>query len=934
MKNASLINPTTKMLSWIALSLACSYAQANGTEGYLSTSTAAGSSEVGPTAVYAAQDSVVARETARRRAEEQQAMQLLQEGYTAYQAKKYSEALEKFQQAWDRIPHAPATRRAQEHIRMCINDASVATAMQYSKVGRYDDAEQLLIGVIERDPNNRYARKQLALLRDPVRNNPALSPAHVKDVDEVNRLLSLAWGYYELGRYDQANIEFGNVLKIDPYNIAARNGQEAVDKRRSQYYKAAHDSYRARALAEVDSLWEVANPTGPSELVMDTVTGEKPDQQLDDRKAEILKSLEDTVISQASFDNTPISDVASFIANQLATKGIRMNVNFVKPTQTAAPIVAAASSSDDDDDDEDEDGDDEEEKPAKPAAPVAAAPYVEPTVSKLDLYDVSLKQVLDEACRLSGCKPNISDTGVTIYQKDDPNAIELVTRYWPQVPWDYFAGDGEEEDDSSGEDDPFGDSSSKRSKSKYDPKKALLEYGVQFPKGSYATYSKKAQRLTVVNTPENLARVDEFIDDMRTSMQKPMVKVTTKFVEVNQTNEEELSYDWVVNPFAMNNAGTIFAGGVNGESSNPIRTMADFVEKGGSGYTNYHRNNGTWPITNRGVAFADDNEAIRDGLMTGSLRSGEGALQASPMDTLLKVGRPIDSSTTSPAPGIMSVSGIYNEGSLQMIMRGLSQKKGVDIMTAPSLVITPGEEDGTVEVEVPPDENYPSTYIDGSGAARIEIVRRFVYPIAFDYPDRDNDNDFRFNGDTIIIPAEYPAYPTEFGAEEVGVVMVLKADDLKLGNTVIPFKTFIVRIVEFEGFINYGSPICAAIATQGVVERVTLTDNRMDQPIFSRRMVNTRLSLFDGHTVTIGGLIEDKVQKVEDKVPVFGDLPFIGRFFRSNAESHIRKNLTIFVTAEVVDSQGRRLHGQDQGMQPGADATLTPSLFPDDGLNP
>ncbi|MDO4742361.1 MAG: hypothetical protein Q4A79_03270, partial [Candidatus Saccharibacteria bacterium] len=85
-------------------------------------------------------------------------------------------------------------------------------------------------------------------------------------------------------------------------------------------------------------------------------------------------------------------------------------------------------------------------------------------------------------------------------------------------------------------------------------------------------------------------------------------------------------------------------------------------------------------------------------------------------------------------------------------------------------------------------------------------------------------------------------------------------------------------------------------------------------------------------TIAIGGLIEDNVQKVEDKVPVFGDLPLIGRFFRSNAESHVRKNLMIFVTAELIDPTGKPTRKRDTGTgdSPTAGTTSPSPLFPED----
>ena len=122
--------------------------------------------------------------------------------------------------------------------------------------------------------------------------------------------------------------------------------------------------------------------------------------------------------------------------------------------------------------------------------------------------------------------------------------------------------------------------------------------------------------------------------------------------------------------------------------------------------------------------------------------------------------------------------------------------------------------------------------------------------------------------------------------------------------------SFKPSIVEFEGFVNYGSPIqSTGVGSDGKPMSLTLTENRIEQPIFSKRSVETSLFIYDGHTVAIGGLITENVQTVEDKVPIFGDLPLVGRFFRSNSDNHIKKNLMIFVTGQIIDATGQPVRG-------------------------
>jgi general secretion pathway protein D len=134
---------------------------------------------------------------------------------------------------------------------------------------------------------------------------------------------------------------------------------------------------------------------------------------------------------------------------------------------------------------------------------------------------------------------------------------------------------------------------------------------------------------------------------------------------------------------------------------------------------------------------------------------------------------------------------------------------------------------------------------------------------------------------------------------------------------------FAPEIVEFEGFINYGSPIQAPSTNAlGEPTTVTITENRIEMPVFSVRRVSTSLSIYDGHTVAVGGLMREDVQNVEDKVPVLGDIPVVGRLFQSKAENRIKSNLIIFVTAQIIDATGRPLRGANNA--PEAPASLTP----------
>jgi general secretion pathway protein D len=79
----------------------------------------------------------------------------------------------------------------------------------------------------------------------------------------------------------------------------------------------------------------------------------------------------------------------------------------------------------------------------------------------------------------------------------------------------------------------------------------------------------------------------------------------------------------------------------------------------------------------------------------------------------------------------------------------------------------------------------------------------------------------------------------------------------------------------------------------------------MEQPIFKVRSISTSISIYNGATVVMGGMITEVRKANNDKVPFLGDIPYLGRLFQNKAERSEKRNLLIFVTARLVDPAGR-----------------------------
>lgn len=71
-------------------------------------------------------------------------------------------------------------------------------------------------------------------------------------------------------------------------------------------------------------------------------------------------------------------------------------------------------------------------------------------------------------------------------------------------------------------------------------------------------------------------------------------------------------------------------------------------------------------------------------------------------------------------------------------------------------------------------------------------------------------------------------------------------------------------------------------------------------PTLTKRQLRNTVLAEDGKTVTLGGLIGTNVQKSEFKVPLFGDIPLLGRLFRSSGVTTSKTNLLVFITPKII----------------------------------
>lgn len=778
--------------------------------------------------------SLATSETTRRSVAVDEAGELLKKGDQAYTAGRYADAAVAYAGARELIPDAPLTAALRAAATERFAQASVEQARLLSRKGDVAGAKAVVDKVLEKSisPENPGALAFRAQLDDPIRTNPALTAAHAKDVDAVRRLLYTAEGAYQLGKYDQAETEYQNVLRIDPTNTAARRGLEQVAVARSGYGKSAYDHSRAELLGQVDSLWELQasaaidltrlNP-GSTSLVEDAVS--------------VKNKLDRIIIPKIALDQASLQEALDFLrlrARENDTleldperKGINFAINLGPPDSPVATQISNAR-------------------------------------FDLQLTGLPLSQILRYITEITRTSFTTDDFAVIITPAGSSSA-ELVTRTY-RVPPDFIStiSSGGTATAAPAEN-PFGGEPAGGGllATRLGAREALIKQGVAFPEGASAAYIPSTNTLRVVNTATNQDYISQIVETL-TKTEPVMVSIAVTMIKVQKTQLEELGFDWLLDNFGFGGASPV-------PGSSKLNLSGGTVGNGDE-------------ITD--IAVPPGVTSTRP--LTSGNRSGDSAISSNSIDGLFN-NRSRQQSNR--APGVLGVRGEINDATVQTLMRGLDQTKNVDLMARPATVTRSGQ------------------------SSSIAIVREFIYPTEYEPPELPNSVG---EVQTIIIDElggvtnggggggltpVTPATPTAFETEDVGITLeVLPVVDI---NKQYVNVTLNPNFSDFDGFVNYGSPINTTVQTALGPSTQEVTPNAILMPVFSKQKFSTSIDVADGSTVVVGGLLQNSVQNVEDQIPIFGSIPILGRLFQSKARKPVSTAILFLVHVELMDPTGR-----------------------------
>lgn len=377
---------------------------------------------------------------------------------------------------------------------------------------------------------------------------------------------------------------------------------------------------------------------------------------------------------------------------------------------------------------------------------------------------------------------------------------------------------------------------------------------IPFPQGASAQFNPEFNILLVHNATKHLPAIESLLDRYNKKAleeRSRQVEIETKFIEVAEGALDELGFEW-----------TFGAG-------------QDYV------------NDDTWAVKGDDHLFTD---TLRTGIEAFDSSVGIAGRATSFNSLANTVSDPTGAGLINEV-GTVTIEKIKGD-KINLVISALERQSGSDLLSAPKVLAKSGE---TAEIHVGEIHRFPTAYD--------VIIERYAQPslLPLDYEEYKTGVMLEVTPD---VSSENKTIELKLSPE----IRELAGFDEQHAATIWPdFGDEQLNIGTTEATSEGSNPALFTFLTEREKNRNTGADRLIARmPVFRSRKVETSVTIEDGSTIAMGGLIKEKMETFKDSVPILGKIPLLGRLFRSEGEKSVKRNLLIFVTANQVDSAGYR----------------------------
>ncbi|HJO92225.1 MAG TPA: hypothetical protein QF753_02395 [Victivallales bacterium] len=634
-----------------------------------------------------------------------------------------------------------------------------------------------------------------------------------KKEDKATHLIQAEF-YIKNRIFSKARNSLEQVLLIDPYDYKAMKLLKNVYKELAKVGYARSDAELIEKLASAE--WSNNQTISPEVVHGEIITVEETSKP---KVSKIRQKLKNIIISKIDFDNASVSSVITYLNREskiLDTEdnlGINIVLRLDRTSESSTERITMA------------------------------------------LDEVPIGEAIKYVCLSAGLKYKIEEHAIIIGNE----AIDEMTTKFFQIEsglinsilsnitlvTDEFSGVGTNFYDTS----EFGQGITGETAdiSSEQLKNYFVERGVPFPDNSTIAWDNKTSTLIITNSSTNIRIMENVIKEI--DIQIPLVLIETKFIEIEQTELEEIAFKWRFDMSGTNlgiNDFTKTYNAIQGDNSTPQMgndTLLRYLNSDGNltGTTNPGSSN----AYEKGGQNPDIGALVNQ--LSHSFGNGWGISSITNLDFWAYA---LDRSTTS------------------------------EILSSPKIITKSGS---PALIRMVQEEYFPTSWTKPS----LSLVDNSVSG-NFSRPEFDE--------------------PTDLGIR------------LEVTPTVSPNNHTIYldlhpEVIEFVGWDEYSYTI-----DQTMYDSIGNIKNQIHYPTplkmanISHRDVTTNIKIYDGESIVLGGMITEQSSFAEDKYPVIGDIPLVGRLFKSKIESINKINLLIFVSARLINPDGTPIRKHEKGL--------------------
>lgn len=666
----------------------------------------------------------------------------------------------------------------------------------------------------------------------------------------VDVLLKQGDIFYKDKQWDKARDKYEEVLAVDPYNIAAIDAIRRVNLRLYHAGKLRKELTEEEFKTELE--WKMVTPIPPRlAFAGKNPVADEPVKK-DPKRNAIYDKLKNIIIDRIDFDEIEIPVVLRHLrqrAKELDPEKEGVNIFLLpEPVNTEEnqrrnnPRAGA-----------------NRRGGARPGAEANEEEFEEEDESSgrkisVTADSISLGQAISYICRTANLRVKIERYAVVIAPPGVP-LEQMETRIYP-VEKDVVDRHLTQAAEGTGSD---------SSSTIINPQSLFPQ--VSFDAGAQIVYDPGISRLFVTNTADNLQLIEEALKEL--NVVDPQVLIQTKFVEVQMNDLEELGFQYLFSRQNSNVAymdkGKLTEYKTGDKLPNyPISIYQPNTSTGAnSPSANWYKYSGTYtngksdsstlpssfyytkaPVGNSSVSFSQGSQVVR------SVRDMPD--MADTQNQLFNFAH-------------------YNKYGykVQATVNALDQADSADMLSCPRI-----------------------TTMNGFEAVIAMVTERY-------FPDEWSEAEIGTmpsgNGN---VPLFTPSIPEFDETERLGIELRVRpvvdtTDNYTISMTMTP------SIRTFIGWTDYSYQL--SVESNG---EPVYYENKQKMPIIEVRSINTAVQCYDGETIVLGGIIKDTTSAIDDKYPILGTLPLVGRLFQSKTKDAEKINLLVFLTCRLINPDG------------------------------